>query len=81
MATPASTAATGAPPHVMIFRMRLASVHPGVSVDDVVAATGFELVIGDDVPTTRLPTDEELTVLRDVLDPKSFRDRELPAPA
>ena len=62
-------------------RMRLASVHPGVSVDDVVAATGFELVIPADVPTTRLPTDEELTVLREVLDPKSFRDRELPAPA
>src|SRR5690606_32710985 len=61
--------------------MRLASVHPGVSVDDVDAATGFELVIPDDVPTTRTPTDQELTVLREVLDPKSFRDRELPAPA
>lgn len=62
-------------------RMRLASVHPGVSVDDVVAATGFELVIDGDVPTTRTPTDEELAVLRGVLDPRSFRDRELPAPA
>jgi acyl CoA:acetate/3-ketoacid CoA transferase beta subunit len=62
-------------------RMRLASVHPGVSVDDVVAATGFELVVDGDVPTTRTPTDEELAVLRDVLDPRSFRDRELPAPA
>ena len=62
-------------------RMRLASVHPGVSVDDVVAATGFELVIPDDVPESRTPTDEELAVLREVLDPKSFRDRELPAPA
>lgn len=62
-------------------RMRLASVHPGVSVDDVVAATGFELVVDGDVPTTRTPTDDELAVLRDVLDPRSFRDRELPAPA
>lgn len=62
-------------------RMRLASVHPGVTVDDVVAATGFELVVPDDVPTTRTPTDAELTVLRDVLDPRSLRDRELPAPA
>ena len=60
-------------------RMRIASLHPGVSVDDVVAATGFELVIGSDIPTTRLPTDEELRVLREVLDPRSFRDRELPA--
>ena len=45
----------------------------------MVAATGFELVIGSDIPTTRLPTDEELRVLREVLDPRSFRDRELPA--
>ena len=41
--------------------MRLASVHPGVTVDDVVEATGFELHRADgDVPATRLPTDEEL---------------------
>ena len=31
-------------------RMRLRSLHPGVTVDEVVAATGFELVIPDDVP-------------------------------
>lgn len=60
-------------------RMRVASVHPGVAISDIVEACSFELVIADDVPTTRLPTDEELAVLREVLDPKSFRDRELPA--
>jgi hypothetical protein len=59
--------------------MRLKSVHPGVSVEDVVAATGFELVIPEDVPETRLPTDEELHIMRDVLDPKGFREREVPA--
>ena len=59
-------------------RMRLVSVHPGVSVEDVKAACSFELVIGD-VAETRLPTNEELQVLREVLDPKSFRDREVPA--
>ncbi len=31
-------------------RMRLASVHPGVTVEEVVANTGFELVVPDDVP-------------------------------
>jgi len=60
-------------------RMRLASVHPGVNVSDIVDACSFELVIADDVPTTRTPTDDELAMLREVLDPKSFRDRELPA--
>ena len=59
--------------------MRLASVHPGVTVDDVVAATGFALVIPDDVPETRMPTPEELELLRTVLDPSGARDREIPA--
>ena len=45
-------------------RMRLVSVHPGVSVADVTAATGFELVVGD-VAETRAPSDEELRLLRE----------------
>jgi acyl CoA:acetate/3-ketoacid CoA transferase beta subunit len=60
-------------------RMRLRSVHPGVSVDDVIAATGFELEIGTDVPTTRDPTAEELSVLAR-LDPHGLRGREVPDP-
>jgi acyl CoA:acetate/3-ketoacid CoA transferase beta subunit len=59
--------------------MRLVSVHPGVSVDEVVAATGFELAIDGDVPVTRSPTAEELRLIRDVLDPKSLRDKEVRA--
>ncbi|MGI5283000.1 CoA-transferase subunit beta [Nonomuraea polychroma] len=58
--------------------MRLASVHPGVTVDDVVAATGFDLVIDSDVPVTREPDPEELRVL-DRLDPARTRDREVAA--
>jgi acyl CoA:acetate/3-ketoacid CoA transferase beta subunit len=61
-------------------RMRLRSVHPGVTVDDVVAATGFELVIGSDVPESRLPTDDELRWIRDVIDPKGMGEQEVPAP-
>ena len=61
--------------------MRLRSVHPGVTVDDVVAATGFELVVPDDVPETRLPTAEELELIREVIDPDGFREREVPDPA
>ena len=59
-------------------RMRLASVHPGVTVDDVVAATGFDLVIGDDTPESRRPTDEELRLIREVIDPEGAREREVP---
>jgi acyl CoA:acetate/3-ketoacid CoA transferase beta subunit len=60
-------------------RMRLLSVHPGVTVDEVVAATGFDLVIGDDVPVTRAPTATELHLIREVIDPYDTRYREVPA--
>ena len=58
-------------------RMRLRSVHPGVAVADVVAATGFELVVPDEVSTTRLPTEAELALL-DRIDPDGERYREVP---
>ena len=61
-------------------RMRLRSVHPGVTVDEVVAATGFELAITGDVPTSRLPTDEELRWIREVIDPAGAREAEVPNP-
>jgi glutaconate CoA-transferase, subunit B len=48
--------------------MRLQSVHPGVSVDEVVAATGFELLIPDHVPTTPAPTEDQLELLRQRID-------------
>jgi acyl CoA:acetate/3-ketoacid CoA transferase beta subunit len=60
-------------------RMRLRSVHPGVTVDEVVAATGFELVVPDEVPTSREPTDDELALITE-LDPTNSRGREVPEP-
>ncbi len=58
--------------------MRLRSVHPGVEVDQVLAATGFELAVHGEVPVSRLPTAEELTLIRTVLDPGGRRQSELP---
>jgi acyl CoA:acetate/3-ketoacid CoA transferase beta subunit len=58
--------------------MRLRSVHPGVTVDEVIAATGFELDVPDDVPESRAPTAEELLLIRDVLDPNDLRSNEVP---
>jgi acyl CoA:acetate/3-ketoacid CoA transferase beta subunit len=60
-------------------RMRLLSVHPGVTVAEVLAATGFDPVTGDDVPVTREPTPEELRLIREVIDPKGARYAEVPA--
>jgi acyl CoA:acetate/3-ketoacid CoA transferase beta subunit len=59
-------------------RLRLASVHPGVTVAEVQAATGFPLVVGGEVPETRLPTAEELQLIRTVIDPRGKRDAEVP---
>jgi acyl CoA:acetate/3-ketoacid CoA transferase beta subunit len=59
--------------------MRLRSVHPGVTVDEVVAATGFELVIPDSVPESREPDADELELLR-AIDPTDLRNTEVPDP-
>ncbi|MEU0086213.1 CoA-transferase [Streptomyces sp. NPDC006274] len=59
--------------------MRLRSLHPGVTVEQVARATGFALTVPDDVPYTREPTAEELRLIRDVVDPEGLRDREVPA--
>ncbi len=57
--------------------MRLASVHPGVDVERVRGATGFALALDGEVRETRLPTDEELRLIREVLDPEGLREAEV----
>lgn len=58
--------------------VRLVSVHPGVTVADVQAATGFDLAVTGDVPETRTPSDHELELIRTVIDPHHRRDTEVP---
>jgi acyl CoA:acetate/3-ketoacid CoA transferase beta subunit len=57
--------------------MRLLSVHSGVSVDEVVENTGFELAIDEVVPETRAPEAEELRLIREVIDPANYAGREV----
>jgi hypothetical protein len=57
-------------------RMRLLSLHPGVSLSRIEAKTGFVLDIPDEVPETRPPTEEELNLLREVIDPLGVRTLE-----
>jgi acyl CoA:acetate/3-ketoacid CoA transferase beta subunit len=59
--------------------MRLVSVHPGVTSEDVVAATGFPLAVPASVPETRAPTAEELRLIREAIDPEGAREREVRA--
>jgi acyl CoA:acetate/3-ketoacid CoA transferase beta subunit len=58
-------------------RMRLRTVHPSVTVDQVVEATGFELVVDDTLDETRVPTAEELQLIRAVIDPNDTRSAEV----
>jgi acyl CoA:acetate/3-ketoacid CoA transferase beta subunit len=48
---------------------RIESVHPGVDVATVVENTGFELEVPEDVPVTAEPTQEQLDLLRNRIDP------------
>ena len=49
-------------------RMRLRSVHPGHSVEEVQAQTGFTLAVDGTVPTTTEPTREEIRIIREEID-------------
>jgi glutaconate CoA-transferase subunit B len=53
-------------------RMRVESLHPGVTQEDVIANTGFELLFADPLGITAEPTDKELRILREQVDPQGF---------
>ena len=55
--------------------MRLESLHPGASLDEVRAATAWEPVVADPLPLTLPPSDEELRLIRDELDPRGAYTR------
>ena len=57
--------------------MRLRSVHPGVTVDEVQELTGFALTIPGDMAVTPEPTQAELALIRERLDPAGLREAEL----
>jgi glutaconate CoA-transferase, subunit B len=58
----------GGPGHAM----RVRSLHPGVSIEELQAATGFPLSCIDIPATTPLPTDEQLAIIAR-LDPHGLR--------
>ncbi len=50
-------------------RMRVESLHPGVTKEEVIENTGFEMLFVDPLPETPEPTDQELKLLREEVDP------------
>jgi len=53
-------------------RMKLVSLHPGVTLEEVKVNTQFELIIPSRVPTTEPPTVEEQELIRNVIDTSGF---------
>lgn len=58
-------------------RMRLTSVHPGVSVERIQKKTGFLFELAPDITETLPPTAEEIHLLREAIDPLGVRKLEL----
>jgi glutaconate CoA-transferase subunit B len=50
-------------------RMRVESLHPGVTREDIIANTGFEMLFVDPLPVTEEPSEQELNLLRNQIDP------------
>ncbi len=53
-------------------RMRILSLHPGVTVEQVKENTGFELLVHPEIQKTHAPTHDELKLLREVIDPMGY---------
>jgi glutaconate CoA-transferase, subunit B len=58
--------------HAQTKRMEIHSLHAGVTIEQVRAATGFELGIREPLSTTSPPNDVELRILRDEVDPHRY---------
>jgi len=58
-------------------RMRLVTLHPGVTLRRVQRKTGFSLEVAPDLQETPAPTAEEVRLLREVIDPLGIRRLEL----
>ena len=60
-------------------QMRAVTLHPGVTADEVADNTSFPVHGLTEAGTTRQPTADELRLIREVIDPKSLRDKEVKA--
>jgi glutaconate CoA-transferase subunit B len=58
-------------------KMRLASNHPGIDIKTIKESTGFELVIPKDLKETLAPTENEIKILREKVDPLGIRKLEI----
>ena len=53
-------------------RMKVESLHPGVTKQDIIENTGFAMLFDDPPAVTPEPTEEELRILREDVDPQGL---------
>ncbi len=58
-------------------RVRLSTLHPDVEIDKLIESTGFELIIPKKIKKTKPPTEKELYLLREKVDPLNIRKLEV----
>lgn len=58
--------------------MRVVSVNPGATLEQIRGATGFDLVVDGTPPVTKMPTAEELHLLRTRVDTRRTLKRKFP---
>jgi len=58
--------------HPQTCRMQVLSLHPGVTLQQVRENTGFELLVADNLTETTEPTEQELRILREEVDPLRY---------
>ena len=52
--------------------IKVKSIHPGVSINELRNSTGFEVGDLDNLKTTKLPTIDELKIIREEIDPRKI---------
>jgi glutaconate CoA-transferase subunit B len=58
--------------HESTRRMQVLSLHPGITLEQVQASTGFELGVAESPGTTRTPSEHELDLLHTEIDPHRY---------
>jgi len=53
-------------------RLKLLSLHPGVNLSQVQDSSGFEIMVPDNIETSYIPTEEDLRILRQEIDPSGM---------
>jgi acyl CoA:acetate/3-ketoacid CoA transferase beta subunit len=58
-------------------RMKVGTIHPGIKLEEIRKSTGFELIVSEGIRETIPPTEEEINILRNKVDPLGIRKLEV----